>query len=214
VTLAHRGTLFLDELAEFDRDVLDALRQPLEEGEVAIVRAGGHVRYPARVQVVAAMNPCRCGFHGDPERPCTCPPGEAERYVRRVSGPLLDRLDLHVEMRRVRPVDLVSEACPEASDVVAGRIAGARARARTRNGGRLNRELTGREVTDAAALRPEARRLLSDMAEASGWSARGIHRVLRIARTIADLADEPVVEPPTVLAAAGLRDPRERAVAS
>jgi magnesium chelatase family protein len=214
VTLAHRGTLFLDELAEFDRDVLDALRQPLEEGEVAIVRAGGHVRYPARVQVVAAMNPCRCGFHGDPERPCTCPPGEAERYVRRVSGPLLDRLDLHVEMRRVRPADLVSEARPEASDVVAGRIAGARARARTRNGGRLNRELTGREVTDAAALRPDARRLLSELAEASGWTARGIHRVLRIARTIADLADEPIVVPPTVLAAAGLRDPRERGIAA
>ena len=214
VTLAHRGTLFLDELAEFDRDVLEALRQPLEEGEVAIVRAGGHVRYPARVQVVAAMNPCRCGYHGDPERRCTCLPGEAERYVRRVSGPLMDRLDLRVEMHRVRAIDLVSDVPPEASDAVARRIAAARARARARNGGRLNRELSGREVTEAAALAPAARRVLADLAEASGWSARGVHRVLRVARTIADLADEPIAAPATVLAAAGLRDPRERTMAA
>jgi magnesium chelatase family protein len=214
VTLAHRGTLFLDELAEFDRDVLDALRQPLEEGEVAIVRAGGHVRYPARVQVVAAMNPCRCGFHDDPERSCSCPPGEPERYVRRVSGPLLDRLDLRVEMRRVRPIDLVSDDHPEPSAAVASRIATGRALARARNDGRLNRELSGREVTDAAALGPDARRVLTDLADASGWSARGVHRVLRIARTIADLADQQAVGPATVLAAAGLRDPRERSMAA
>jgi len=214
VTLAHRGTLFLDELAEFDRDVLDALRQPLEEGEVAIVRAGGHVRYPARVQVVAAMNPCRCGFHGDPERPCVCPPGDAERYVRRVSGPLLDRLDLRVEMRRVRPADLVSAERPEPSSAVAGRVARARGRARARNRGRLNRELSGQEVTDVAALAPDARRVIGDLAEAGGWSARGVHRVLRIARTIADLAEDASVAPATVLAAAGLRDPQERAVAA
>jgi magnesium chelatase family protein len=168
ITLAHRGTLFLDELAEFDRDVLDALRQPLEEGEVAIVRASGRVRYPARVQVVAAMNPCRCGFHGDPERSCTCPPGEAERYVRRVSGPLLDRLDLRIEMRRVRAGELVAQESPEASGPVARRIAAARARSRARNGGRLNRELSGRDVTDAAALGPDARRVLAELAEA-GW---------------------------------------------
>ena len=210
VTLAHRGTLFLDELAEFDRDVLDALRQPLEEGEVAIARAGGHVRYPARVQVVAAMNPCRCGFHGDPERPCTCPADEPERYVRRVSGPLMDRLDLRVELRRVRPADLISDILPETSETVAPRIAAARARARARNGGRLNRELAGGEVLDVAALDRSARRVLADLAEAGRWSARGVHRVLRVARTIADLGAQPDVSQATVLAAAGLRDPSER----
>jgi magnesium chelatase family protein len=214
VTLAHRGTLFLDELAEFDRDVLDALRQPLEEGEVAIARAGAQVRYPARVQVVAAMNPCRCGYHGDPEGRCTCPPGEAERYVRRVSGPLMDRLDLRVEMRRVRPADLISPGHPEATAVVARRIARARVRARSRNGGRLNRELSGRELTDAAMLGTDARRALGELAEAGGWSARGVHRVLRIARTIADLADAPEVDRATVLAAGGLRDPGEPAAAA
>jgi magnesium chelatase family protein len=160
------------------------------------------------------MNPCRCGFHGDPERSCTCPPGEAERYVRRVSGPLLDRLDLRIEMRRVRAGELVAQESPEASGPVARRIAAARARSRARNGGRLNRELSGRDVTDAAALGPDARRVLAELAEAGGWSARGVHRVLRIARTIADLGDEPIVNAAIVLAAAGLRDPGEREVAA
>ncbi len=195
VSLAHRGTLFLDELAEFDRDVLDALRQPLEEGEVFIARAAGHVRYPARIQVVAAMNPCRCGFQGDRLRPCTCPAGEAERYVRRVSGPLLDRLDLRIELRRVPPGELVSMQTPEPTAVVAPRIAAARSAARARNGGRLNAELSGSDVTEAAALGPAARRALADIAEARTWSARGVHRVLRIARTIADLGGATTVDP-------------------
>src|SRR5262249_35742863 len=107
VTLAPRGVLFLDELAEFDRNVLDSLRQPLEEGVVEIARAGGRSRYPARFQLVAAMNPCRCGYANDPDRACTCALGEPERYVRRVSGPLLDRMDIQVEMPRVRPAELI-----------------------------------------------------------------------------------------------------------
>jgi magnesium chelatase family protein len=214
VSLAHRGTLFLDELAEFDRDVLDALRQPLEEGEVFIARAAGHVRYPARIQVVAAMNPCRCGFQGDRLRPCTCPAGEAERYVRRVSGPLLDRLDLRIELRRVPPGELVSMRSPEPTAVVAPRIAAARSAARARNGGRLNAELSGSDVTQAAALGPAARRALADIAEARTWSARGVHRVLRIARTIADLGGATTVDPATIHAAAGLRDPQEQALAA
>jgi magnesium chelatase family protein len=214
VSLAHRGTLFLDELAEFDRDVLDALRQPLEEGEVFIARAAGHVRYPARIQVVAAMNPCRCGFQGDRLRPCTCPAGEAERYVRRVSGPLLDRLDLRIELRRVPPGELVSMQAPEPTAVVAPRIAAARSAARARNGGRLNAELSGSDVTEAAALGPAARRALADIAETRVWSARGVHRVLRIARTIADLGNASTVDPATIHAAAGLRDPQEQALAA
>ncbi|MFI5292687.1 MAG: YifB family Mg chelatase-like AAA ATPase, partial [Candidatus Limnocylindrales bacterium] len=147
VSLAHRGTLFLDELAEFDRDVLDALRQPLEEGEVIIARAAGHVRYPARIQVVAAMNPCRCGFQGDRLRPCTCPAGEAERYVRRVSGPLLDRLALRIDLRRVPPGELVSMQAPEPTAVVAPRIAAARSAAGSRQGWRVYAELSGGDET-------------------------------------------------------------------
>ena len=122
VTQAHHGVLFLDELAEFDRDVLDALRQPLEDGTVEIVRAHGSVRYPARLQLIAAMNPCRCGWHGDPERRCRCPPREPERYARRVSGPLLDRIDLRVVMPRLRPGALVDAARPEPSALVAARV--------------------------------------------------------------------------------------------
>jgi magnesium chelatase family protein len=213
VTLAHRGTLFLDELAEFDRDVLDALRQPLEEGEVAIARAGGSVRYPARVQLVAAMNPCRCGFSGDPERACSCPPDDAARYVRRVSGPLLDRLDLLVELRRVPPTELVAGRTPEASAGVARRIAAARRLARSRNGGCVNADLSGAEILATAAAGRAALRTLADLAEAGGWSARATHRVLRVARTIADLAASETVEPAAILAAAGLRDPREQVAA-
>ena len=115
VTLAHNGVLFLDELAEFDRDVLDALRQPLEDGSIEIVRAHGHVRYPARLQLIAATNPCRCGWFGDPDRACRCPPLEPERYVRRVSGPLLDRIDLRIAMPRVPPQELIGGSPGEAS---------------------------------------------------------------------------------------------------
>jgi magnesium chelatase family protein len=159
------------------------------------------------------MNPCRCGFAGDVERRCTCPPGESERYVRRVSGPLLDRLDVQVELRRVPAGELVTGPAPEASSAVAGRIAAARVRARSRNGGRLNAELSGREIVALAGAEPAAMRLLAELAERGTWSARGTHRVLRMARTIADLSGAPVVDAPTILSAAGLRDPRERLAA-
>ncbi len=133
VTLAHRGVLFLDELAEFDRNVLDALRQPLEDGTVEIARAHGHVRYPARLQLIAAMNPCRCGWYGEPDARCRCRPAEALAYQRRVSGPLLDRIDLRVVMSRVPPEVLIGGPHPEASSVVAARIAtGAHRRAGAR----------------------------------------------------------------------------------
>src|SRR3990170_4561539 len=207
VTLAHRGTLFLDELAEFDRGVLDALRQPLEEGSVVISRAAGQVRYPARLQLVAAMNPCRCGYWGDPQRACCCAPGDPERYVRRVSGPLLDRLDLRVELGRVPPRELLGGPEPEASAVVAARIALARERARARNGGRLNADLSGAAALAAAESEPRARTRLAELAEAGALSARNVHRLLRVARTVADLAGAPHVDEAAILAAAGLRDP-------
>ncbi|HET7678454.1 MAG TPA: YifB family Mg chelatase-like AAA ATPase [Candidatus Limnocylindrales bacterium] len=207
VTRAHLGVLFLDELAEFDRDVLDALRQPLEEGSVVVARASGEVRYPARIQLVAAMNPCRCGYFHDQQRRCTCVPGEPERYVRRVSGPLLDRLDIAMELGRVPPELLVGGPEPESSAVVALRVAAARTRSLARNGGVANARLAGADALRHAALGHRARSRLTDLAAAHGLSARGVHRLLRVARSIADLAGLDAVDEATVLAAAALRDP-------
>lgn len=205
VSLAHRGVLFLDELAEFDRNVLDALRQPLEEGRIHLARAGGQVTYPARLQLVAAMNPCRCGFAGDPERVCRCPPNEPERYTRRVSGPLLDRLDLRVELRRVTSAELLANRPTEPSAAVAARIAAAHAAALARNGGLSNAELGGGALMRVAAMRPAARDRLSELADAGRLSARATHRLVRVARTIADLEGRAQIEEGTILAAAALR---------
>jgi magnesium chelatase family protein len=207
VTRSHLGVLFLDELAEFDRNVLDALRQPLEDGSVELARARGHVRYPARIQLVAAMNPCRCGYYGDPERACRCPPHEPERYVRRVSGPLLDRIDLVVTMPRVTPRELLGATSAESSAAVAARIARARARAGERNGGRVNAELVGGRALQAARLSERSRRLLGDIATDAGLSGRVVHRLLRVARSIADLAGRDTVDDDDLLAAAALRGP-------
>jgi magnesium chelatase family protein len=206
-TLAHRGVLFLDELAEFDRPALDALRQPLEEGVLTIARARGHVRYPARFQLVAAMNPCRCGHFNDPRGRCRCPPGDAERYVRRVSGPLLDRIDLRLEMAPVPPDDLLSGPPPEGSALVAERIGSARAVALARNGGRLNSALSGAAIDRVCALGPAARRLLAELAASREMSARGIHRVMRVARTIADIESRPDVSDGDLASAANLYEP-------
>ena len=207
VTLANHGVLFLDELAEFDRNVLDALRQPLEEGSVDIARVSGRLRYPARFQLIAAMNPCRCGYAGDAERACTCPAREPARYVRRVSGPLLDRLDLQVEMPRVRPADLISGPSPESSAVVAARIGEARLRAILRNRGVVNAALFGGTIARACALSRGGERVVADLATAAVLSARGVHRLMRVARTIADIAGRASVSEEDVLAAASLRDP-------
>ncbi len=153
VTQAHHGALFLDELAEFDRDVLDALRQPLEDGSVEVVRAHGSVRYPARLQLIAAMNPCRCGWHGDPDRRCRCPAREPERYMRRVSGPLLDRIDLRVVMPRMDAEQLIGlDPVRSAASSSRARIREAWERARARNGGRPNATLRGQRLMRACAL--------------------------------------------------------------
>jgi magnesium chelatase family protein len=206
VTQAHHGVLFLDELAEFDRDVLDALRQPLEDGSVEIVRAHGSVRYPARLQLIAAMNPCRCGWHGDPERACRCPAREPQRYLRRVSGPLLDRIDLRVVMPRVDAEALVGTDVPETSVVVAARIRAAWERALRRNGGHPNGLLRGRRLLEACAMDRATRDTLADVARGLELTARGIHRTMRVARTIADLRDRDTVGCDEVLAAVSLRD--------
>ena len=193
ITLADQGVLFLDELPEFDRDVLEALRQPMEEGRVAIARAGRATIFPARFQLVAAMNPCPCGFAGTTEQACRCSPNLPGRYQRRVSGPLRDRIDLWIAMPRVAPRALVSGLDPEGSAVVGSRIAAARAVAVARQAGSLNGRLTGRRLRSACALSPAAEDRVVQLAELEQASGRGTERLLRVARTIADLAGDEVV---------------------
>lgn len=187
VSLAHLGVLFLDELPEFQRPVLDSLRQPLETGRVDVARANAHVQFPARVQLVAAMNPCRCGHLGDPALACSRAPRCAADYQSKVSGPMLDRIDLHVEVDPVSAADLTLPPPAEGSAEVAARVAAARAR-QTARGVRSNAELDG-EVLERHATPDEAgRALLMQAAEAMRLSARGYVRMLRVARTIADMA--------------------------
>lgn len=191
VSLAHLGVLFLDELPEFSRAVLDSLRQPLETGEVSVARANAHVTFPARVQLVAAMNPCRCGHLGDAALACSRAPRCAADYQAKVSGPLLDRIDLHVEVAAVSAAELVLPPPMEGSAEVAARVAQARTLQTARYAGkdaRTNAEAEG-DVLDAVAAPDNAgRELLAQAAAAMKLSARGYTRVLRVSRTIADLA--------------------------
>jgi magnesium chelatase family protein len=191
ISLAHLGVLFLDELPEFQRQVLDSLRQPLETGSVSVARANMHVTFPARVQLIAAMNPCRCGHLGDPALACSRAPRCAADYQARVSGPLLDRIDLHVEVPSVSAADLTLPPPTEGSAEIGRRVAAARDLQSARFEGtkaRTNAEADG-ELLDRVATPDEAgRKLLADAAAAMRLSARGFHRVLRVARTIADLA--------------------------
>jgi magnesium chelatase family protein len=191
VSLAHLGVLFLDELPEFQRTVLDSLRQPLETGNVTVARANAHVTYPARVQLIAAMNPCRCGHLGDPALACSRAPRCAADYQAKVSGPLLDRIDLHVEVDPVRATDLGLPASAETSAAVAERVAAARAVQTVRldgTGQRSNAELDGELLEVHATPDEPGRALLMQAAETMRLTARGYTRVLRVARTVADLA--------------------------
>jgi magnesium chelatase family protein len=191
VSLAHLGVLFLDELPEFQRAVLDSLRQPLETGTVSVARANAHVTFPARVQLVAAMNPCRCGHLGDPALACARAPRCAADYQAKVSGPLLDRIDLHVEVNAVTAADLILPPPSEGSAEVAARVAEARAIQTARYADtptRTNAEVDGEMLEDVAGPDDAGRQLLAQAAAAMKLSARGYTRVLRVARTIADLA--------------------------
>ena len=192
VTRAHQGVLFLDELPEFGRDVLEALRQPLEEGRVAIVRAARSIILPARFQLVAAMNPCPCGGAVGLEPVCRCRPGVPERYAARVSGPLRDRIDLWVEMPRVPPATLVGETSAESSAVVATRIEAIRRMQHDRQGG-LNAGLSGNKLRAACRLGARERARVVVLADGLELSARGVERLLRAARTIADLEASEIV---------------------
>jgi magnesium chelatase family protein len=196
ISLAHHGVLFLDEMPEFDRRALEVLRQPLEEGFVTIARSARTATFPARFMLVAAMNPCPCGFLGDPIRVCRCSPTEVSRYRGRLSGPLRDRLDLVVEVPAVPASALGGDAAAEASAGIRGRVLAARACQAARrpvSGVRVNAELQGRAVW--RYCRPDAagRHLLEKAVDRLGLSARGYHRVLKVARTIADLGGSEAV---------------------
>ena len=196
VSLAHHGVLFLDEMPEFDRRVLEALRQPIEEGRITVSRALRSVIFPARFVLVAAMNPCPCGYHGDPKRACRCTPQQTARYHNRLSGPLRDRLDLIVEVDAVPITELTEGPAGESSAAVRRRVLAARERQLERPiRSRVNATLTGPELKRVAALDSAGRRLLERSAERLRLSARAFHRVIRVARTIADLAAADDVTP-------------------
>jgi magnesium chelatase family protein len=186
-SLAHHGVLFLDELPEFPRVALEALREPLESGRIVISRAARQAEFPARFQLVAAMNPCPCGQLGNPRKACRCTPDAVVRYQSRISGPLLDRIDLQTEVPSVDAAQLTAAADGESSAIVGARVAAARATAMARQGC-SNAQLAGDALETHCRLDREAARFLHAAAARLGWSARSFHRVLRVARTAADLA--------------------------
>jgi len=209
ISLAHNGVLFLDELPEFPRQVLETLRQPLETGEVMVARANAHIRYPCRFLLVAAANPCKCGYLADPARACARVPNCGEDYLGRISGPLMDRFDLRVEVPPVAYTDLDLPATGEGSAEVAARVAAARrlqtARYAEVPGVRVNADTEGAVLEAVATPDAEGRALLSMVAQRFGLSARGYHRVLRVARTIADLEGSEAVRKPHVAEAVSFR---------
>jgi magnesium chelatase family protein len=209
VTLADHGVLVADELPEFGRDVLEALRQPLEEGSVAVVRVGRAAVFPARFTFVAAMNPCPCGYDGVVDRRCSCPPGVPQRYRRRISGPLRDRIDLWVRVERVPPALLVGGPVPESSAVVAERIAEARLRMRDRTGDVPNGRVRGARLRAICRLGPVEVAKAVALAEREELSGRGTERLLRVARTIADLEGLDEVTEGHLAEAARYRAPAE-----
>lgn len=213
ITLAHRGVLFLDELPEFRRECLEALRQPLETGEIVVSRAGERLELPADFQLVAAMNPCPCGYRGTSAGRCRCSRPQVERYWNRLSGPLLDRIDLHVELPPPELEDLSpageapADGCSAVSQAEAlrDRVQEARRRATRRQQGRVNQTLESGELDQVCPLRGEGRRLIASAAATHGLSARAIQSLRRVARTIADLGERDEVEPPDLAQALALR---------
>jgi len=209
ISLAHNGVLFMDEFPEFPRGVLETLRQPIETGEVMVARANAHVKYPCRFMLVAAANPCKCGHLSDPARACSRAPICGEDYMGRISGPLMDRFDLRVEVPPVAFRDLDLPAAGDASDAVAARVDAARevqtARFADHPEMRLNADAEGQTLEDIASPDAEGRALINRVAERFGLSARGYHRVLRVARTIADLDGSESVLHPHVAEAVSFR---------
>lgn len=204
ISLAHHGVLFLDELPEFDRKVLEVLREPLENGEIHISRASRQATFPARFQLVAAMNPCPCGFWGHPSKPCRCTPESVRRYRERISGPLLDRIDLVIEVPSLPASDLLSAQIGESSTDVLQRVMMARERQMARQG-KINAQLSVSELDSVAKIHADAKQALADILEKLSLSARSFHRILRVARTLADLAGDEYVTRNHLLRAVGFR---------
>jgi magnesium chelatase family protein len=189
ISLAHGGVLFLDELPEFNRRCLEVLREPMESGEITLCRASHRITYPARFQLVAAMNPCPCGYWGDTERACRCTPDQIQRYRARVSGPLLDRIDLHVQVNRLPPGDLLTPRHNrECTATVQARVTRSRSRQQQRQGG-PNAQLSPEQLASTCLLGEQQKQCLESAATRMQLSGRGLHRTLRVARTIADLDD-------------------------
>ncbi len=209
ISLAHNGILFMDEFPEFPRTVLETLRQPIETGQVVVARANAHVKYPCRFMLVAAANPCKCGFLSDPARACARVPLCGQDYMGRISGPLMDRFDLRIEVPPVTFTDLDLPTSGDSSATIAARVSAARAvqqaRFADRPDMRLNADAEGEALEDIATPDPEGRELLNKVAERFGLTARGYHRVLRVARTIADLEGAADVRRPHVAEAVSFR---------
>jgi len=208
VSLAHHGVLFLDEVSEFRRDALEGLRQPTEEGRVVVARAAGAVQFPARFTLIAASNPCPCGFEGDPRRTCRCQPVRAEAYRARLSGPLVDRIDLHLAVPRLSRAELLSAVPGESSASMRGRVESARARQRARLSGSpwtCNAQMPGRSLRERGQLTAEAEEAIASAVDRFALTGRGFDRTLRVARTIADLEERSAVEPNHVREALAFR---------
>lgn len=201
ISLSHNGVLFLDELPEFRKDVIEVLRQPLEAGYVRITRAGYAVRFPARFLLTAAMNPCRCGFYGHPVRSCICSVLQIQSYRRKLSGPLLDRIDLRVEVPALKVEEMITEEGAEPSVEVRRRVVKARKRQGERfKGHRIgnNSRISPAQIRELCPLDPESKKLLRLTMESKGYSARGLDRIIRVARTIADLDDSKDIRLPHI----------------
>lgn len=214
VSLAHNGVLFLDELPEFHRSTLEVLRQPLEDGKVTISRASGTMTFPAAFMLVAAMNPCPCGYHGDPKRECRCSPGQVERYRHRISGPLLDRIDLHVEAPAVEYGELAGTVPAESSQSIGARILAARelqgrrfagSRSKKARGTPCNARMSHAQLKEHCRLDGRGDELLRNAMTELHFSARAYDRILKVARTIADLAGSPSIMPDHLLEALSYR---------
>ncbi len=209
ISLAHNGVLFMDEFPEFNRSVLETLRQPIETGEVMVARANAHVKYPCKFMLVAAANPCKCGYLSDPARACARVPACGEDYMGRISGPLMDRFDLRLEVPPVTYTDLGLPADGDSSVEIANRVATSRQvqarRFQSDEGLRQNADVKGAQLEEIATPDSEGRDLLLRVAERFGLSARGYHRVMRVARTIADLDSSETVRKPHVAEAASFR---------
>lgn len=204
VSLAHQGILFLDELPEFDRKVLEVLREPLENGEIHISRATRQATYPAQFQLIAAMNPCPCGYLGHPTKICSCTPEKISRYRGKISGPLLDRIDLMIDVPSLSATELIQLKVGESSQSVLKRVEKAREKQYQRQG-KVNAKLTTTELDNIALISQEAKTILGTLLEKLSLSARSFHRIMRVARTMADLADDEYVEQEHIMRAVSFR---------